>query len=68
LIHLPNLAGIRYDTEQGDFIGKLSNAGVVTRYPADMAEMLSSYPAEVAGQYLKESKEVLVWWEGNGAR
>jgi HEPN domain-containing protein len=61
LIHLSNLAGVKYDTDFGDFIGKLSNASVVTRYPADLEESLSSYPSDVAGQYLKKTEEVLKW-------
>ncbi len=47
--------------ERRDFIGKLNNASVVTRYPDDLSQMVSQYPETVARDYLENTKELIVW-------
>lgn len=42
-----------------DFVGIINNAGVVTRYPEDLAQLLHNYPEEIAKKYLDETQEVV---------
>lgn len=44
-----------------DFIGKLNDASVVTRYPEDLQKAIRAYPRRVTQEYLKKTKEVLRW-------
>lgn len=60
------LASADYDTvtpsqEHLDFIGKLNNASIPTRYPEDLAKTISVYPKAVAEHYLEKTKEVMAW-------
>lgn len=42
-----------------DFVGMINNAGVVTRYPEDLSRLVSSYPKQVAREYLNKTQEVI---------
>lgn len=44
-----------------DFIGKLNDASVVTRYPEDLQRIVKAYPRRVAQEYLHTTDEVLRW-------
>lgn len=44
-----------------DFIGKLNDASVVTRYPEDLQKIVKAYPRRVAQEYLRETEKVLQW-------
>ncbi|MEA3356578.1 MAG: HEPN domain-containing protein [Candidatus Bipolaricaulota bacterium] len=44
-----------------DFLGKLNNASVATRYPEDFLETVRVYTEEVAEEYLRRSGEVVRW-------
>jgi HEPN domain-containing protein len=44
-----------------DFIGKINNASIPTRYPDDLRRALREYPEEVARDYLKQTEEALQW-------
>jgi HEPN domain-containing protein len=44
-----------------EFIGKINNASVPTRYPEDLQRIVAQYPAPVARDYLEKSEEVLKW-------
>jgi HEPN domain-containing protein len=44
-----------------DFIGKINNARIPTRYPDDLRRALREYPEEVARDYLKQTEEALQW-------
>lgn len=44
-----------------EFLGKINNASVPTRYPEDLQRMLTQYPESVVRDYLEETEEVLKW-------
>jgi HEPN domain-containing protein len=44
-----------------EFMGKISSASVVTRYPGDLSRTVAAYPATVAEEYLSKTREVLQW-------
>lgn len=58
---LTEKASIEFTDDVMDFIGKLNNASVVTRYPQNLSELKASYPKKVAEEYLKETKKVARW-------
>lgn len=61
LLYLVTLGSVKPDQEHLDFIGKLNNASIPTRYPEDLAKILAIYPKKVAEQYLEKTKEVMAW-------
>ncbi len=44
-----------------EFIGKINNASVPTRYPEDFQRIIAQYPESVACDYLERTEEVLKW-------
>lgn len=46
---------------QRDFIGKMNNASIATRYPDDLSQMVVQYPETVAREYLEQTKELIAW-------
>ncbi len=44
-----------------DFMGKLNDVSVVTRYPEDLQKVVKAYPRRVAQEYLNKTYEVLKW-------
>src|SRR4030042_1554598 len=61
LIYLLKMADVRMPDHLSEFIGKINNASVVTRYPEDLSQILSAYPASVARDYFNKAREVLEW-------
>ena len=61
LISLLKLADLQLPDHLSEFIGKINNASVVTRYPEDLSKILSAYPASVARDYFNKAREVLEW-------
>ncbi len=61
LIDLAQRARLVLSQERRDFIGKINSASVVTRYPDDLSQMVSQYPATVARDYLENTKELIAW-------
>ena len=61
LLYLVTLGSVKPSQEQLDFIGKLNNASIPTRYPEDLAKAVSVYPKKVAEHYLEKTKEVMAW-------
>lgn len=59
LIYLLNLSKIELADDLLDFAGVINNAGVVTRYPEDLAKLISSYPKGIAEKYLDKAIEVI---------
>jgi HEPN domain-containing protein len=59
LIYLLKLANIQLPSESFDFIAKINNASIVTRYPEDFSKILEAYPKSVAKEYLSKTKEIL---------
>ena len=44
-----------------EFVGKVNNASIVTRYPEDLSKIISAYPERVAKEYLNSTYEVIRW-------
>ncbi len=61
LIDLAQRARLAPSQQQREFIARLSDASVVTRYPDDLSQMMSQYPESLARQYLEETKELVRW-------
>jgi len=59
LIYLIFLGEIELSAGLLDFVGAINNAGVVTRYPEDLAKLISSYPEEIAEKYFDSTLEVI---------
>ncbi len=59
LLYLLKKADIKLPQEQFEFIAKINNASVITRYPEDFQELLKSYPENITLQYLNNTKEVI---------
>lgn len=59
LIYLANLGKVKLSGDLLDFVGIINNAGIVTRYPEDLSELVHSYPEEIAKKYLDRALEVI---------
>ena len=59
LIYLVKLGEVKLEVNLLDFVGIINNAGVVTRYPEDLAKLVSNYPKNVAKKYLEKTAEVI---------
>ena len=58
LIYLLKLGNIQLPSELFNFIAKINNASIVTRYPEDFSKILDAYPKIVAEEYLSKTKEI----------
>ena len=58
LIYLLKLGNIQLPSELFNFIAKINNASIVTRYPEDFSKILESYLKNVAKEYLSKTKEI----------
>jgi len=61
LIELAQRAKLAFSQEQRDFIGRVNDTSVATRYPEDLSEIVSQYPEAVAREYLEKTKETIAW-------
>ena len=61
LLYLVTLGSVKPSQAHLDFIGKLNNASIPTRYPEDLAKTISVYPKKVAEDYFERTKEVVQW-------
>lgn len=61
LLYLVTLGSVKPSQAHLDFIGKLNNASIPTRYPEDLAKTISVYPKKVAADYFERTKEVVQW-------
>ena len=61
LRYLTGLAGMPTDHPHFEFISKLSDLSVPTRYPEDMMEMGTAFTKDVAKQYTLKAREVMSW-------
>ena len=44
-----------------EFLGKINNVSIVTRYPEDLQRTLRDYPEPIVRDYLRQTEEVLQW-------
>jgi HEPN domain-containing protein len=61
LIYLFKVAKVDLPEHLLDFVGKINNASIVTRYPDDLSQIISAYPEQVAKDYLNHTREVISW-------
>jgi HEPN domain-containing protein len=61
LILLLRRCGINPESLQLEFIGKLNNASIPTRYPVDIQQAIKDYPKEITQQYLTQTEEIVIW-------
>jgi HEPN domain-containing protein len=61
LLYCLKLSGTSPPQDHVDFLGRINNASVPTRYPADVRRAVSEYPEAVAQQYLGKTIEVIEW-------
>lgn len=61
LLKLLKEGNVRMEGEMLDFLGKISGASIVTRYPEGLSETLSAYSKDAAKEYLKETRRALRW-------
>ena len=65
LIYLIKIADLHIPQDSFDFVAKINNASVVTRYPEDFKRLLEDYPEDIAKEYLKNTEKVLQWLRQN---
>ncbi len=65
LIYLIKLAKVSLSQELFEFVTKINNVSVVTRYPEDFSKLLEVYPKYVAEEYLTKTKEVILCLKEN---
>ncbi len=61
LAYLVRKAGIDAPPEMGEFLGKISNRSVPTRYPGGFGEFLAEVTQEVAERCLQLTEETMKW-------
>jgi HEPN domain-containing protein len=59
LVYLIKLANLNLPQNLFDFVTKINNASIVTRYPEDFSELIKAYPKEIVLDYLNNTKEVI---------
>jgi HEPN domain-containing protein len=61
LIFLIRKAGLELPQELLEFVGKINNASIPTRYPDDLQRAIREYNEEVARDYLQQTEEATQW-------
>jgi HEPN domain-containing protein len=61
LIYLVKKSALDLPQLHLEFIGKINNASIPTRYPDDLQRTLREYPESVVRNYLRQTEEVLLW-------
>jgi HEPN domain-containing protein len=64
LIYLFKKSGLALPANHIDFIGKINNASIPTRYPDDLQRMIGQYPEHIARD-LTQTEEVVEWLKQN---
>ena len=59
LIFLLKISDVQLPANLFDFVTKINNVSIVTRYPEDFSELLKVYPKDIAKKYLLQTKEVI---------
>jgi HEPN domain-containing protein len=61
LILLVKKSGLDIPGSHLEFLGKINNASIPTRYPEDLQRALDEYPKEIVRDYLRQTKEIAEW-------
>jgi HEPN domain-containing protein len=59
LIFLVKLAEIQLPLDLFDFVTKINNASIVTRYPEDFSKLTEAYPKNIARDYLAQTRRAI---------
>lgn len=65
LLYLTKLAEINFPDKHLEFVSKINNASILTRYPEDFSKLIEVYPADIVAAYLKQTKDVISWLKQN---
>ncbi len=61
LIYLISRSALTLPDTFLEFIGKINNASILTRYPDDLKQALQEYPRSVVKSYLEQTEEIIQW-------
>jgi HEPN domain-containing protein len=61
LVYLIKKAGLELSSDHLEFIGRINNASIPTRYPDDIRRAVQDYPESVAREYLNKTDEIMQW-------
>jgi HEPN domain-containing protein len=61
LLYLTKLAEINFPVQHIEFVSKINNASIITRYPEDFSKLVEVYPSDVSASYLEQTKDVIAW-------
>ena len=61
LIYLVKKSEILLPQTHLEFIGKINNASIPTRYPEDIERIVDQYSEAVVRDYLQQTEEILKW-------
>lgn len=64
LLYLIKISEIEVPTKLFDFIAKINNASIITRYPEDIHKIKKAYPKNIARDYMNRTEEILKWLSG----
>ncbi len=65
LLYLTKLAEISFPDSHLEFVSKINNASIITRYPEDFTKLVEAYPVDVVSSYFKQTKDVIAWLKQN---
>jgi HEPN domain-containing protein len=61
LIYLIKLGDVNLPPDLFEFVAKLNNASIITRYPEDFRKLLEVFPQDIAKEYLMTTQRVIEW-------
>ena len=61
LVQLAVQAGVTFPENLVEFVGRINNSSVPTRYPSELTQLVAAYPQEVAESYFERTGQVLAW-------
>ncbi|MEA2005564.1 MAG: HEPN domain-containing protein [Acidobacteriota bacterium] len=61
LRYLAKLSGLEPPEEMLNFLSKLSEVSIPTRYPEDFIQLKRTYTKKLAQDYLRQTKEAFEW-------
>ena len=61
LIYLIKLGEVNLPSDLFEFVAKLNNASIITRYPEDFRKLLEVFPQDIAKEYLMTTQRVIEW-------
>jgi HEPN domain-containing protein len=61
LIFLTRQGKVEFTEDLLNYIGKINNVAIITRYPEDLSKLVSSYTKTVTQEYLDNAIKVIEW-------